>query len=79
MKNTGSITDTGKYSIYTPPITFNHTNSTTNPRCQNGHQWSCLGIYYDLEGRPCDCGEVTFHTEICNCCNQSVQKHKPNK
>lgn len=77
----GTISDPGenKYNYINPPITFNHTNGTTNPRCQHGHQWTYSGaINYDLEGMPCDCGEVTFHTEICNCCNQSVQKHKPN-
>lgn len=58
---------------------FNHTNSTTNPVCQQGHTWNySVSFYANLEGIPCDCGAVTFHTEKCQCCDQRVQKHQSN-
>jgi len=61
-------------------FTFNHTNFTTNPVCQQGHEWNpnLLGIYKNLEGLPCKCGAVLFHAEKCKCCNQTVQSHQPN-
>jgi hypothetical protein len=59
--------------------TFNHTNYTTNPRCQQGHCWTYGGsINFNLEGHPCDCGMVVYHSEPCKCCEQIVQKHQPN-
>lgn len=58
--------------------TSNHTNSTTFPRCQSGHQWTYGGgINFNLEGMACDCGAVIFHMEPCKCCSQSVSKHIP--
>ena len=59
-------------------ITFNHTNYTTSPRCQNGHQWTYgASINFNLEGMTCDCGDVIFHMEPCKCCSQSIAKHIP--
>lgn len=61
------------------PTNLNNSNKTTNPRCQQGHSWTYGGsIGLNLEGMPCDCGEVLFHTEKCPCCNQTVSKHLPN-
>jgi hypothetical protein len=55
-------------------------NSTTNGRCLNGHTWTYSGsLRLDLEGYPCDCGEVLYHNEPCQCCGQPVVKPIPNK
>lgn len=66
-----------KIDIFDTDSGFNLT--TTATRCKNGHQWTYSGnLHLDLEGYPCDCGKVTFHTEECPCCHQRVQKHIPN-
>jgi hypothetical protein len=65
-----------------PEFTFNNTNYTTSLKCQRGHEWTSYGasLGYDLvEGTPCDCGEMLFHTEKCPCCEQKINKHIPNK
>lgn len=58
---------------------FNLIGKTTAPRCQNGHQWTYSGnLHLDLEGMPCMCGKVFYHTETCKHCGSVYQKHIPN-
>ena len=60
------------------PANISMTSTTPNGRCSNGHTWTWAGnIGMNLEGIACDCGELIFHTEPCECCGQSVNKHKP--
>lgn len=55
-------------------------NGTTNGRCLNGHTWTYAGlIHYNLENYPCDCGEVLYHNEPCECCGTPKLKPIPNK
>jgi len=59
---------------------FNHTNSTTNPLCQHGHEWTFgLNIGREIKnGDPCNCGAMLFNIEDCKCCGQKVSKHIQN-
>ena len=61
-------------------FTLNHTNSTTNPLCQHGHEWTFgLNIGREIKnGDPCNCGTMLFNMEDCKCCNQKVSKHIQN-
>ena len=61
-------------------ITFNHTNSTTNPKCQKGHEWT-MGLSIGREvknGDPCDCGIMLYNLEQCKCCSNKENKPLPN-
>lgn len=61
------------------PAIFKTNSNTTNPRCVYGHTWlSAQSIGLNLEGLPCDCGEVLFHIEKCLGCDNIIRKHIPN-
>lgn len=49
-------------------------------KCVGGHHWSLPGIIEDvsLEGRPCDCGELIYHTDFCPVCEHEFTHHYKN-
>jgi hypothetical protein len=59
---------------------LNNGANTTVGRCLEGHTWTYAGsIHYNLEGLPCDCGMVLYHSEKCECCESIVVKPILNK
>lgn len=59
--------------------TPNHTDSTTFPRCQNGHTWTWGGsIGMNLQGLPCDCGMVLYTESKCDKCGSNCIVEVPN-
>jgi hypothetical protein len=61
--------------IYESPLRINATSPTWSP-CQYYHTWTYSGLPYDLEGMPCDCGKMIYHSETCPCCGHQISNHK---
>jgi len=51
-------------------------NGTNYVPCKTGHTWTFAGdTTFNLEGKDCDCGKVTYHQEQCKCCQNIIAKH----
>lgn len=55
------------------PITY---ITTADGRCIGGHTWTYSGgMYYVLNGTPCDCGLAKYETsKKCETCGRAIAK-----